>query len=628
MKKSIRIVSLLLSVSLVTTLSGCSSEEETESYRLKYTPSSEIELEEPCYVPLKNERVERRDIYDVKSYECTAFPYSEEYSFWVNADSFEYYVTLGEEVTQGQTLAKASSEEITEYEEKLETLKAEYEAIVSEYETENQKEMSEERQFLLDSLFELEKEHYENEISRLEMYSFATTITAGFDGTVSEVLLTTQTNVRSGGAVIAVSDDSRMLLKTDKVNSTSLRGAEETYALINGEVYAVSLLSRPSSGTNSYFEIIDPKGVSYGDYAQLIILNASVFDVISVNNEYIREDTLGRYVYVNTDNGNEKRYITTGYTDGVFTEVTKGLAEGDTIADTQAPEVGLKTAQVEYREVSSTYNKRGYLMSPEVDIVTNPIENGRVIFKEFKVEAYDIVNEGDVICTVSVEGDEMVLMRLKRQLQRLEERNADKEEIEALREQIGRIEQDYATVEIRAPYSGLIGGLSSLYEGDVIEYDAKIAEIASRESCYVAFPNSGLEVYYGQQVDVIYSLTSTEKVEIKGVIANVGNQIASSSLRSDYTLVRISAEDSAEILSRINNYMSRQSITVKGDKTGPSYALCVPKNAVTLSDGKCLVTVVDENGEAVKKSFTPSGKDNDYYYVLFGLEEGETVCLK
>lgn len=48
-------------------------------------------------------------------------------------------------------------------------------------------------------------------------------------------------------------------------------------------------------------------------------------------NESIDTDTAGKYVYVDTAEGKSKRYVTTGLTDGAYTEIKEGLEEGEKV---------------------------------------------------------------------------------------------------------------------------------------------------------------------------------------------------------------------------------------------------------------------------------------------------------
>ena len=54
-------------------------------------------------------------------------------------------------------------------------------------------------------------------------------------------------------------------------------------------------------------------------------------DVIMIPVTVLEEDAAGAYVLVSAAQGEEKRYVTTGISDGTWTEITEGLAEGDVI---------------------------------------------------------------------------------------------------------------------------------------------------------------------------------------------------------------------------------------------------------------------------------------------------------
>ena len=148
--------------------------------------------------------------------------------------------------------------------------------------------------------------------------------------------------VHAGSTVMYLLDPKDMRFAVDAYISAYDFERFPVYALINGKEYEVDLIV-PSDDElraamlagetlKSEFRLPGAKDVEAGDKGAVCIRYLGVEDVLSLPKNAIQNDEGGRFVYVVFDDGTrEKRYIETGRTNNVFTEIKSGLEEGETV---------------------------------------------------------------------------------------------------------------------------------------------------------------------------------------------------------------------------------------------------------------------------------------------------------
>ncbi len=459
--------------------------------------------------------------------------------------------------------------------------------------------------------------------------------------------------------VIAVGDLSHKLLKCEYVDQYTLRGAEEIYAIIHGKRHEIqnvpissaeyTRLSSKGETIYSTFEIEDDEEVQVGDFAVVVLVKKSRRDVLSVPTDAITPNGLEYYVSRREGEDSVPTVVTIGMNDGVYTEIRSGLEEGDEVLLKEAGPIAPGTGRVtlEKGDFTGSFTGNGFFYYPRTYQVTVPITYGTIYFQEYQVESYQYVHKGDVIATVRVERDDVLLQRTQTRLNRLQERLNDliqqnKEEnadaIEARREEIADVEEelasmnkDFGTQAIVADRDGIVVQLPTHLEEDILRKNDLMAVIAQEDNCYVIVENQGQVLHYGNEVTVSYQDRSGQAVSVPGKVANVSVEGVSKALVSEYAFIRVPGEVAGEmsaLSSNVFDWNSWMQFKVEASVREMKDVVLVPKDAVWSWRGKTYVVVADENGQMRAQSFVSGGYDYTYYWVAEGLTEGMVLCLK
>lgn len=459
-------------------------------------------------------------------------------------------------------------------------------------------------------------------------------------------------------AIVAVGDLEQKLLKCDYINRKTASAAEEIYAIIDGVRYEVSYEPMESEeytrlttqGEEVYSTLYlegDTQAVNIGDYVAVVVVNQRREQALSVPAEAIHKDDMGSYVYVLKGDENIYTPVSAGMSDGVYTEVLSGIAEGDVVRLDQGRQYSGQHVNVEMGSFHSEFSGSGFMLYPSSVVVQSPISHGTVYFQEFQTAMYQHVDKGDVIATVRVAADEIGLQRLTLQLQRQLERVQDlmdqgeeknKKAIEnrlkaiaKLQEQIGELSQDYQTTAIRATQSGIVIWMEDLEKEDILQKDRYLIEIADENTCYVALENEGNVLSYGNQVQVTYRNRQEEERQTTGMVANANQLAVSRSLQSEYAYILLPpelVEDMSVGTEGWGGWWNRARFGVQARLREMDHVLVVPRRAVREINGQPYVNVVEADGSIVRRSFIPGGYDKENYWVVEGLTEGTVLCLE
>lgn len=460
--------------------------------------------------------------------------------------------------------------------------------------------------------------------------------------------------------VIAVGDTAQKRLKSEYINKSIITKAKDVYAMVNGKRYEVDYqaidadeYARLSSQNGKVFSTFllreDTDEISVGDFAVIVVVNELRENVLTIPKNAVYEGELGSFVNLREGEETKTVDITTGMSDGVYTEVLSGLKEGDQIlvAERQVP--GESRETVKLGEFHYDFSGSGYMAYPSGSKETNPVKYGTVYFVEYAVSVFDHVEKGDVVARIRVEKDEVAIKRNRLKLQRLKERleplmkdeeskEANKKAIEAQEEQIREVQKlldemnaDSVRKEIKASESGIVVNLAYHKAEDILWPGADLVEIADESTCYVVLENKNQLLQYGNEVRITYQNKEGQKSETTGMVGNLSEAGVSKSLKSDEAMILLPAEkipDMPAMVETGNGWYMRSSFNVEAKLRSMQQVPVVPRSAVWEKEGQTYVFVVEKDGTVTARSFLAGGYDSTNYWVVSGLTEGMEICLR
>ena len=522
----------------------------------------------------------------------------------------------------------------------------------------HQNDMTRQQLLQRSAIYEIDHDYKLNQLAKLQSQRKLHILTASAGGEIVAMqALQNGNRIPREQVVIAVGHPSHKLLKCEYINPSTIGNAESVFAIIDGVRFEVdyqpidskeySRLSSAGESIYSTFKLADGDDeISLGTYAVIVVVQESRDQALTVPVDAIHRDGMGSFVYCREGDETIAVPITTGMSDGVYTEVTSGLEAGDDVLITDPITAGRERITLEKGSFSSHFKATGYFYYPRTYQVVNPVSNGTTYFLEYQVELYQRVKSGDVIATVRVQGDEVALSRSETKLRRLQERLAEligedeeknketieqgRSEIADVEEEIALMKQDFATVSIVADHDGIVVQRNSYKEEDIIQKGSVVVVIADEETCYVSVENSKQQLHYGNEVTVFYNNQEGKQCEVVGKVANLSEAGTSSMLQSDHSYILVppeAASDMAVVSSRnVNGWNLRISFSVETVVNEMEDVVLVPRSAVQLWEGQTYVVYVSESGELVAQSFIAGGYDAIYYWAVEGLTEGMVIC--
>ena len=374
-KKGIALPACILFLALG--LSGCSEEEEQKAVVQQVMVSDSNPLIAEQTIEVTYGEIIKRELYD-----GVVTPYTEELTFSQDGTFLEYEVAMGEEVTEGQILAKTDNTGIKEqikvleeqiakltaqYNYRLATLKNQEDVLKTEMEInylylEDESSMSPKFTQICQTLgrqdkslksnqleqkhlteeYNLELPYLQSQLKELKKQVNGNDLKAPFAGTVVQLRsMAGGDKVNAETPYVAVADTSRYIVTADYARSNTIEKAERVYVFINGKEYEATYLPMDSTlyskllaagGTVfSEYEIQADGSFDFGQAAKVVIVVESKKDVLRVPYTAVRQEASRRYCYVKHGEEREKVYIDTGLFDGMYYEVKSGLTEGDEV---------------------------------------------------------------------------------------------------------------------------------------------------------------------------------------------------------------------------------------------------------------------------------------------------------
>ena len=180
---------------------------------------------------------------------------------------------------------------------------------------------------------------------RLIRLSSGEVITAGFDGTVNQVLVKEGDSVALNTSLVQIADFSRMLvsIRVDEYDISDIRtgqtcrvtvtATEQTFETTIASINHIS----SSSSTVAYYTATAYVDVTDGHYpgmqVTVSIPQEEAKDVVVLKVDALSfDETNQAYVLMPDETGvMQSVYVTTGVSNGNYVEITSGLASGDTV---------------------------------------------------------------------------------------------------------------------------------------------------------------------------------------------------------------------------------------------------------------------------------------------------------
>ncbi|MBQ7955633.1 MAG: hypothetical protein IJ282_07765 [Lachnospiraceae bacterium] len=512
-------------------------------------------------------------------------------------------------------------------------------------------------------LYELDYAYYEKQLERLKEQKKDGSIIAGMSGEIVAISdLSYGSTVSKETPVVAVGNPDTKVLKCNYINSMIVSKAQEMYAMIDGVRYEVehqtisaeeyTELTTRGETVYSTFHLIDAGDeVGVGDFAVIVVVLDKREQVLSVPKEAIHKDEGGNYVYVLGEEGSQCTYVSTGMSDGAYTEIESGLNSGQKVLLTAGRQPGSNVATVKMGSFCSEFSGSGYMYYPSSMMVQSPVEYGTVYFGEMLVSQYQHVEKGDVIATIRVQENEIEMQRQETRLQRLEERLQDyleqhkDSDSEAVTEEIAsrqeiiaeqkelleNMKADAETVEIKSDRTGVIIWVADYEKEDILSAKANIIRVADEDTCYVIVENTNQLLNYGNKVTITYEDREGKEKTASGMVSTISAAGVTSAMNTEYSMILLPADvisDMAVATQGQGGWWNRNRYGVSADIREMNQVLVVPRKAVTEIAGNTYVHIIDENGNVVAQSFVAGGYDNQNYWVIEGLSEGMNVCLE
>lgn len=552
-----------------------------------------------------------------------------------------------------------------------------------------------------EEVYELDLMHYNDLLYRLTVNEAKRKVLSGMAGTVVAVSNAAPGAwISEGTNVAAVTDGKSFNILATYKSAKLMSSAEEYYAMVDGRRYDVTYIpysateisALKASGREVYsvFEIDDPEGnVKPGQKVSIVIIYSRKDNTLSVSRDAVHRDDGG--YYVNRITG-DKVYITRGITDGMFVEILDGLEEGEEVMIDTYSEAPENVVTIGRGDFFVRYEGTGYLSYPDITNVINDVKYGTVTLVKKNVVQGQRVRRGEVIAYVSVTPNNVTLEELTLRLARLGERRdqaqaavddpsteyLDSDVRERLRnavssldrqilsvsEQIIELQNAYNVTAFYAPCDGVVGYMTELSDGAVLQNNERIATVAAISSEYLYAQNETGILLYGMELTGSYENPVTkEVVEFPLSVASVSYGAIGPDLASDQVYLKppagnvipggahdTSAEFSAAIPSgqAVNvtnpweawqqqqaqaNAAKGQAYKVTGYTEYETDVVLVPAKAVTFVDKQAYVMVF-EDGQYVRRGFVAGGgypartvtiDSIPYVWAIEGIDEGTVV---
>lgn len=303
---------------------------------------------------------------------------------------------------------------------------------------------------------------------------------------------------------------------------------------------------------------------------------------------------------------------------------------------------------------------------PDVRLLSFQSQGFDVVFNKYLVKVSDVVKKGTPLANFSIINDPITLEEKELQLKREKESYKDdlatreaeikraeielKTMVEDIDKEIGKIKleklrndyesykftsennlnkqekdlNDYksklAKTQLISPIDGQIAEKENLDTGEHINQDDPLIAIYSPDEMLLQVNDEMKLLRYNMEV-TIEAQSRYGKFELKGRV------LSCPSILSDDTSEGIALIKVTDKIDVNYNNVRKSMVTVKADVIKNSKVLLVDKTAVYTDDLGTFVMILDK-GVTHKHYFVSGDQNADYYWILQGLEEGQTVIMK
>lgn len=274
------------------------------------------------------------------------------------------HLTDGKAVAAGQTLFRIDASALADNNLRLRLKEAEsnYDRARQEYERHQLlvKEHLATQSELLTAKNEYENARAAYESLRAGFAGGASSVTSPLSGYLTQLAVTNGQYVEAGQTLATVAQNRDLFLQADvqqnhypllgRINNANLRpmSGQTVYPLseLGGSVVSYGKSVEASSPlVPVVFRVNNSLGLLPGSFVEMYINAGDLTPVLAVPTGALVEEMGNYFVYVQlTPEYFEKREVTTGRTDGLYTEITSGLDEGDRIVSRGAVLVKLAQA--------------------------------------------------------------------------------------------------------------------------------------------------------------------------------------------------------------------------------------------------------------------------------------------
>lgn len=712
---------ILLAALLVSSLAGCGQGGAVQAGADTQEAAVETELLEPVGVANNYDVAAYRDIYITEIFATTCTPYVTEFAYTPDVSFDKYGKMPGESVVSGDVLVygdtggldesleelkKELEDKVEDYEDQVSDLQEDiYDAKVKEYEAsvpymesisnapdENSGWYSSWARFSMPAegaykaavlareqieqslkekqeLFALEREYDLGRLERLNKTISDACITSNRDGAVVAInAYSSGDYIQKNTNIIAIGDLEQKILRTEYVSKSKVEKAQDIYALIDGKRYEIvyenmekeeyTRLKKLNDEVFSTFYLVDPNNeVSMGEFVTVVVVEDARKNTLAVMSDALSRNGDEYSCYVFDGVNSVKTSVEVGITDGVYTEITSGLKEGDKVLVNEMVSAKGQMTTLEKGAVSGEFKASGFLYYPSTEWIDNPAKHGTFYIKEIYVEQYQQVQAGENLVKLEVISDEIAVGRINRKIQRQQERlarlldekskiysdeinrsldraiEARQKNIEDLNEELAELTEFAGEVMLTAPYSGIITNITDLEAGDLIATNQKLVQIADQTRCYVIVEDTEGQLSYGNEVTITYLGENSIKKDITGTVVSVDSRAVSKPLKTGVAMILLSEEDTLDIAKHGSAFVSgggwnRSRFDVKAEIRSVENVLLVPKRAVSVINQNTFVKIKTQEGNITYARFVSGGSNQDYYWVVDGLSEGMEICLE
>jgi cobalt-zinc-cadmium efflux system membrane fusion protein len=273
----------------------------------------------------------------------------------------DHFLFPGVRAVRGQTLFTLPGEQLAEDNSELRfyQIKADLEKAEANYE--RVKSLISDKIITQEHFLEVKNEYEKllNEYNNLSgtFGASGNIITSPVDGFIREIYVTEGQKVTTGEPLASIVINHNLVLKADlspdylaalpEIEKANFTVGYSKRIFKTEELKGRKISFGKSTGENSYYIPVyfrmdyDPELIE-GTFAEVYLIGKQIPEAIAVPNSALMEEYGKLYVFLEDEDGDFlKRYISTGNTDGEFTEVTDGLKEGDVIVATGAYNIKL-----------------------------------------------------------------------------------------------------------------------------------------------------------------------------------------------------------------------------------------------------------------------------------------------